>query len=77
MLATCLYSFLLWAYVVFRIVINRVPVRDDFIRGIPISFWVLGLIAFVVSFVTMVLYLNFWGFSGKNNARSTSKEGTA
>ena len=63
MWATSVYSLLLWAYIVLRIVFSRIDVHDPFIDGIPISFWVLGLIAFVVSFSSTVIYLSLWGFS--------------
>lgn len=60
-LTTSLFSFLLWLYIVLRIVFNHVDMGADFIYGIRISFWVLGAIAFVVSFFSTFLYLWLWG----------------
>ena len=46
-----IYSLLLWAYVILRILaINDPGVwAAEFIGGIPISFWQLGAVAFVTS----------------------------
>lgn len=61
--STCLFSFLTWAYIVFRIVINNINPLDRFIYWIPIQLYVLGIISFFICFICMTLYLAFWGFS--------------
>ncbi len=52
-----LYSAILFAYVVARIVINRASPWDLFIDGIPVTFWHLGLVAYVVSAGAMMAFL--------------------
>jgi hypothetical protein len=57
-LTLSIYSFLVWFYVVARIIFSRVQLDDPFIDGVPFfSFWVLGAIAFVVSMVFTYLFL--------------------
>ncbi len=60
--ATGIFSFLLWLYIVMRIVFNHVDLRSPFIDRIPsLSFWVLGAISFVVSFLSVLIYIWLWG----------------
>jgi hypothetical protein len=57
-----LYSLLLWFYIVLRILVNRVPLFNSFIQGLPFfSFFNLGILSFVTSFVALVVYLTLWG----------------
>jgi hypothetical protein len=49
LLTIWIYSTLVWLYCVARITINNIEPLDPFIIGIPIAFWHLGLIAFLVS----------------------------
>ena len=61
-LTTAVFSFLLWLYIVLRIVFNHVNVRSPFISSIPsLSFWVLGGLAFALSFGATLVYLWLWG----------------
>lgn len=55
-----IFSFLLWLYIILRIVFNHVSMGADFIYGVRISFWVLGAISFVVSFLCTFVYLWLW-----------------
>jgi hypothetical protein len=51
-------SFLIWLYIVARIVVNNVPLGSLFIDSIPFfTFTILGIVAFVLSMVFMFLYL--------------------
>jgi hypothetical protein len=59
-MATWLYSLLFWLYIVADIIILKVNPLDPFIYWIPISFYVLGIVTFVTSFASMVVYLTFW-----------------
>ena len=53
-----LYTFLLWFYLVVRIVVDQVPLNDLFLNSIPyFTFLRLGAIAFVASMLFMFLYL--------------------
>jgi hypothetical protein len=66
-LTTGVFSFLLWLYIVLRIVFNRVSVMAPFIDRVPsISYWVLGAFSFVVSSVCMFLYLWLWSGFGRS-----------
>ncbi len=57
-LTLSLYMFLLWLYIIGRIIFNHVKLDSLFIDGVPfLSFWVLGAIAFVLSMVCTYLYL--------------------
>lgn len=65
-MTTGVFSFLLWLYIVMRIVFDDVNVLSPFISRVPsLSFWVLGAISFVVSFLCTVVYLWLWGRSGR------------
>ena len=51
-------SFLIWLYVVARIIFSRVPLNSRFIDAVPFfTFTTLGIVAFVSSLVFMFLYL--------------------
>ena len=53
-----LYTFLLWFYLVLRIVVDQVPLNDLFLNSVPyFTFLRLGVIAFVFSMLFMLLYL--------------------
>jgi hypothetical protein len=57
-LTLSLYTFLLWLYIVARIIFSRVVPDSLFIDGVPfLSFWVLGVIAFVLSMGCTYLFL--------------------
>ncbi len=57
-LATSVYAFLFWTYIVLRIVVSKVGLSDLFIDGIPyFSFYVTGLWAFVIGFASLIIYL--------------------
>jgi hypothetical protein len=56
-LIVSLYSLLLWGYVCARILISDVDLGSPFINGIPITFWQLGLAAFITSFAAMLAYI--------------------
>ncbi len=63
-LSTWLYSLLLWLYITARIVLSQVDMSAPFIEGIPrITFLNLGIFAFVLSFLCLLIYLSVWGFS--------------
>ena len=75
-LTTGVFSFLLWLYIVMRIVFNHVNVMTPFVNRVPsISFWVLGAISFAVSFLSMFLYLWLWGRSGRATLVPMSYDG--
>jgi hypothetical protein len=52
-----LYSLLAWGYVVGRILWTGTIPRGVSVLGAYVPFWVLGIIAFVLSFAFMVLYV--------------------
>jgi hypothetical protein len=57
-LTTWIYSTLLWLYIVVRITINKVDPKTLFIDAVPfLSFYILGIIAFVISFLSLFAYL--------------------
>ncbi len=61
-LATSVFSLLLWVYIVIRIVFNDVDVTTPFVDAVPfLSFEVLGALTFGLSFVCTVLYFWLWG----------------
>ena len=74
-LTTGVFSFLLWLYIILRIVFNHVNVMSAFIDRIPISFWVLGAFSFVVSFLCMLVYVWFWGRSVRTTLVPMSYDG--
>lgn len=61
-LATWLYSLLLWVYIVMRIVFSNVHMSSVFIDGIPnITFLNLGIFSFCLSFASLIIFVTFWG----------------
>lgn len=69
-LTTWFYSLLLWLYIVLRITINRVNIFDRFIYSIPyLTFFSLGVISFIVSFVSLFVYVAIWGIPGDAQAK--------
>jgi len=57
-LTLSIYSFLVWLYIVARIIFSRVQLDSPFVDGVPFfSFWVLGAIVFVLSTVFTYLFL--------------------
>ena len=53
-----LYSFLLWFYIVARIVIDQVALDGLFLNEVPFfTFTRLGILAFAVSMIFMYLFL--------------------
>jgi hypothetical protein len=52
-----LYSFLVWLYVVARIVFDNVPVSSLFLNSVPfLTFAELGIISFVSSMIFTFMY---------------------
>lgn len=52
------YSFLVWIYVILRIIVSRVRVTSLFIDAVPvITFLDLGVLSFLVSALFMYLFL--------------------
>ena len=56
-LTSWIYTTLVWLYCVARIIINEIDPGDPFIIGIPITFWELGIVAFVISAISCFFYL--------------------
>lgn len=53
-----LYSFLIWLYVVARIVIDNVGLDNPFLNSVPFfTFISVGILAFLFSMIFMFLYL--------------------
>jgi hypothetical protein len=48
-LTTGIYSALIWLYCAARIIVDNIDPWDPFINKISITFWELGLVAFLVS----------------------------
>jgi len=53
---TGIYFLLIWLYIVVRIVVSKVQMNNEFIDGIPVNFWQLGIICFSASYLCMI-----WG----------------
>jgi hypothetical protein len=69
------FSFLLWLYIVLRVVFNHVNVMSPFIYRIPsLSFWVLGAWSFAMGFACTFVYLWLWGRFGRSSAFPGSYE---
>jgi hypothetical protein len=65
-LTTLIFSFLIWLYIVVRIIVNNVDAHTPFVDSVPsVSFSALGAFAFGVSFVSTFLYLWLWGRFGR------------
>ncbi|HLE54158.1 MAG TPA: hypothetical protein VI999_02800 [Thermoplasmata archaeon] len=61
-LTTWVFSFLLWLYIVARILVDDVDVHTPFLDSVPsVSFSALGVFSFGVSFLSMFVYLWLWG----------------
>ncbi len=61
------FSFLFWIYVVARVLISHVRLYNPFISFIPfLSFFTVGIISFLVSFVCFFAYLVFYTDSEKS-----------
>ncbi len=74
-LTVAVFSFLLWLYIVFRVVFNHVNVGSAFIYRIPsLSFWVLGAWSFAVCFVSTFVYVWLWGRFGRTPVFAESYE---
>jgi len=56
-LTGCVYSFLIWLYVVIRLLAFRIQIWERFIYDVPITFWQLAIGAFVASAVCFFLFL--------------------
>ena len=54
-----LYSLLIWAYICARIIVSRVNMSSAFIDGINISFWHLGILVFIISAISLWVFLIF------------------
>ncbi len=61
-LTTGVFSFLLWLYIVLRVVFNGANLFAPFIYSIPsIRIWVLGAVSFALCFLCTFVYLWLWG----------------
>jgi hypothetical protein len=59
---TWIYSFILWLYIVARIIISGVDVHWPFVDSIQsISISEMGIITFGLSFLSMAIYFTYWG----------------
>ena len=56
-LVVSLYSLLTWAYVVARLMIFHYDVKEPFIMGINISFWTVGISVFIISAISLWIFL--------------------
>lgn len=66
-LTTGVFSFLLWFYIVVRVVVNHVDPPTPFVNSVPsLSFSALGAFAFGLSFLSTFVYLWLWGRFGRN-----------
>jgi hypothetical protein len=73
--ALILFSFLLWLYIVLRVVFNHVDVMPPFIYRIPsLSFWVLGAWSLAMGFACTFVYLWLWGPFGRSSGFPGSYE---
>jgi uncharacterized membrane-anchored protein len=62
-LTIALFSFLLWFYVVLRVVVNGAFPPGAFVNRVPsLSFVTVGAVAFGVCFVSTLVYLWLWGW---------------
>ena len=54
------YSLLMWLYIAARIIVFYDPScwRSEFIDGIPITFWQLGIVTFITSGASMFGFLS-------------------
>jgi hypothetical protein len=67
-LTTWFFSLLLWLYVVARIVVDDVDAHEPFVDNVrSVSFQAVGAFAFVLSFLSMFLYLWLWGRFGRRS----------
>lgn len=58
LLATTVYAPLVWIYVSVRIIYNNISPWDLFIDGVPyFHFWVTGLWAFMIGFMSLIAYI--------------------
>jgi hypothetical protein len=53
---TFIYSTLIWAYVCVRIIVSEVE-HTPFINGIDIAFWELGILTFIISAISLWIFL--------------------
>ena len=61
-LTTGVFSFLLWLYIVLRVLISGVDVHWPFVDSVPgLSISAMGAFSFGLSFLCMFLYLWLWG----------------
>ena len=61
-LTTGVFSFLLWLYIVLRIVVNNIDPPEPFLPGMRSpSFLTVGAFAFGLSFLSLLAYLWLWG----------------
>jgi len=72
LLTAGVYSLLICAYVIARVVLNGINPGDEFITGIAVSFWDLGIVTFNVGVACMVLA----AVSGGVRRASRRKEAT-
>lgn len=72
------FSFLLWLYIVMRIVFNDVDVNTPFVDSVPsISFSILGAFSFGLCALATFVYLWLWGrFNRSTEGRQRPDERT-
>lgn len=62
-LTVFVFSFLLWLYIVLRVVINHVDPPSSFLNSFPsVSVSAVGAFAFGLSALCMFVYLWLWGW---------------
>lgn len=75
-ISTCIYSLLFWAYLCFRVVFTWSEVvywTNPFIDAYPMfTFLNLGIMSFCLSFVSLIIYLTFWGRFKADREHNTS-----
>ena len=53
--SVALWAFLCWVYVVSRLLMYpEIAFNEPFIEGIPITFWAMGIVSFLVGFMATV-----------------------
>ena len=68
-------SFLMWLYIVLRVVFNGVDVHWPFVDSVPsVSISAVGAFSFSVFVVSMFLYLWLWGWFDRGSGVAWSSE---
>ena len=56
-LTSWIYVTLIWLFIVVRIIVNEIDLWDTITIGIPVTLWVLGIAAFLISAACCFAYL--------------------